>query len=284
MPLAHHGRPLRCARCGPVLRGVRGCLRPRKQLQRDELSREVARAACSLSRVAAEDHFRTCTRRHSRPARLRTTRRQSMSASNNAISFSARAGKRGRRACRAHEGTHDGAPVRTPLRSVCCGAGEPGSREDRAGTLPELPTSGRCRLISRRKSVATSACGRATAQAAVSGVLPLGRKRTKMSRDLSRIKVLMTHSKSLTPAQQNWPPLIQEAFAQLEVRRATRKVFGTIRTLCWTDHANLTRAQSSNIGSDQKLDLILRKSHDHVHNLVLKKDIYKLRVLYPPAT
>ena len=105
-----------------------------------------------------------------------------------------------------------------------------------------------------------------------------------MSRDLSRIKVLMTHSKSLTPAQQNWPPLIQEAFAQLEVRRATRKVFGTIRTLCWTDHANLTRAQSSNIGSDQKLDLILRKSHDHVHNLVLKKDIYKLRVLYPPAT
>ena len=36
----------------------------------------------------------------------------------------------------------------------------------------------------------------------------------QMTRDLSRVKVLMTHSKSLTPAQQNWPPLIQEAFAQ----------------------------------------------------------------------
>ena len=63
----------------------------------------------------------------------------------------------------------------------------------------------------------------------------------------------MTHLKSLTPAQQNWAPLIQEAYALLEVKRATRQVFGTIRTLCWTDHANLTRAQSSDIGSDQKL-------------------------------
>ena len=45
----------------------------------------------------------------------------------------------------------------------------------------------------------------------------------QMSRDLSRMKVLMTHSRSLTEAQQNWPPLIQEAFAQLEVKRASRK-------------------------------------------------------------
>ena len=57
----------------------------------------------------------------------------------------------------------------------------------------------------------------------------------QMTRDLSRVKVLMTHSKSLTPAQQNWPPLIQEAFAQLEVKRATRRTFGSIRTVCWTD-------------------------------------------------
>ena len=63
----------------------------------------------------------------------------------------------------------------------------------------------------------------------------------------------MTHSKSLTPAQQNWPPLIQEAFAQLEVKRATRRTFGSIRTVCWTDHANLTRAQTSDIGLDPKL-------------------------------
>ena len=59
---------------------------------------------------------------------------------------------------------------------------------------------------------------------------------------MAKLKVLMTHSKSLTPAQQNWPPHIQEAFAQLEVKRATRKAFGTVKTLCWTDHANLTRA------------------------------------------
>lgn len=71
----------------------------------------------------------------------------------------------------------------------------------------------------------------------------------QMSRDLSQMKVLLTHSRTLTPAQQRWPPLIQEAYAQLEVR----KVFGTIRTLCWTDHANLTRAQSSDIGVDAKL-------------------------------
>ena len=63
----------------------------------------------------------------------------------------------------------------------------------------------------------------------------------------------MTHSKSLTPAQQNWPPLIQEAFAQLEVKRATRKTFGSIRTLCWTNHANLTRAQTSDVSMDPKL-------------------------------
>ena len=54
-------------------------------------------------------------------------------------------------------------------------------------------------------------------------------------------------------AQQNWPPLIQEAFAQLEVKRATRRTFGSIRTVCWTDHANLTRAQTSDIGLDPKL-------------------------------
>eukprot|EP00435_Cladocopium_sp_Y103_P073148 s386_g42.t1 len=75
----------------------------------------------------------------------------------------------------------------------------------------------------------------------------------QMTRDMSQMKVLLTHSRSLTPAQQRWPSLIQEAFAQLEVKRATRKVFGTIRTLYWTDHANLTRAQSNDIGVDSKL-------------------------------
>ena len=83
--------------------------------------------------------------------------------------------------------------------------------------------------------------------------IAVGGSVVQMSGDLSKLKVLMTHSKSLTPAQQNWPPLIQEAFAQLEVKRATRKTFGSIRTLCWTDHANLTRAQTSDIGMDPKL-------------------------------
>ena len=35
---------------------------------------------------------------------------------------------------------------------------------------------------------------------------PVGGTVLQMTRDLSRVKVLMTHSKSLTPAQQNWPP------------------------------------------------------------------------------
>jgi hypothetical protein len=75
----------------------------------------------------------------------------------------------------------------------------------------------------------------------------------QMTRDLSRMKILLTHSRSLTAPQQAWPPLVQEAYAQLEVKRATRKTFGSVRTLCWTDHANLTRSQHIEIGSDVKL-------------------------------
>ena len=77
-------------------------------------------------------------------------------------------------------------------------------------------------------------------QVADASGIAVGGSVVHMSRDMAKLKVLMTHSKSLTPAQQNWPPLIQEAFAQLEVKRAIRKVFGTVRTLCCTDHANLT--------------------------------------------
>ena len=90
-------------------------------------------------------------------------------------------------------------------------------------------------------------------QVADASGIAVGGSVVQMSRDMAKHKVLMTHSKSLTPAQQNWPPLIQEAFAQLEVKRAIRKVFGTVKTLCWTDHANLTRAQTSDIGMDSKL-------------------------------
>ena len=99
---------------------------------------------------------------------------------------------------------------------------------------------------------------------AISGACPLeqvadasgfavGGTVVQMTRDHTRLKVLLTHSKSLTPPQQAWPPLVQEAFAQLEMKRATRKTFGTIRTLCWTDHANLTKAQHIDVGADVKL-------------------------------
>ena len=71
--------------------------------------------------------------------------------------------------------------------------------------------------------------------------IAVGGSVVQMSRDMAKLKVLMTHSKSRTPAQQNWPPLSQEAFAQLEVKRATRNVFGTVKTLRWADDANLTR-------------------------------------------
>ena len=51
-----------------------------------------------------------------------------------------------------------------------------------------------------------------------------------MTRDLSRVKVLMTHSKSLTPAQQNWPPLGVRA-ARSEARDASDVWFHTDRLL-----------------------------------------------------
>ena len=100
--------------------------------------------------------------------------------------------------------------------------------------------------------------------AAISGKCPLeqvadasgyavGGTVLQMTRDHSRFKVLLTHSKSLSAPQQAWAPLIQEAFAQLEVKRASRKAFGSIRTICWTDHANLTRAQHIDVGADLKL-------------------------------
>ena len=94
--------------------------------------------------------------------------------------------------------------------------------------------------------------------AAVSGKCPLeqvadasgiavGGTVLQMTRDLSHFKVLLTHSKGLTPAQQAWPPLTLEAFAQLEVRRAAKKALGTVRSILWTDHANLTRAQVGDV-------------------------------------
>ena len=63
----------------------------------------------------------------------------------------------------------------------------------------------------------------------------------QMRADLSSFKVLMTASKGLTPAQQAWTPLTLEGFAQLETKRAQRRVLGCMKSLCWTDHANWTK-------------------------------------------
>ena len=45
----------------------------------------------------------------------------------------------------------------------------------------------------------------------------------QMAQDLGRFNVLMTASKGLTPAQQAWPPLTLEGYAQLEMKRAQRR-------------------------------------------------------------
>ena len=52
-----------------------------------------------------------------------------------------------------------------------------------------------------------------------------------MTRDMTRFKILVTHSKGLTPAQQAWQPLTLEAYAQLEVERAIRKVLGSMKSI-----------------------------------------------------
>ena len=62
-----------------------------------------------------------------------------------------------------------------------------------------------------------------------------------MTRDLSGFNVLMVAGKGLTPSQQAWPPLTLEGYAQLETKRAQKKLLGAMRSICWTDHANWTR-------------------------------------------
>ena len=65
----------------------------------------------------------------------------------------------------------------------------------------------------------------------------------QMKEDLKQFTVLLTAGKGLTPAQQAWPPLTSEGFAQLETKRAQKKALGTMRSVCWTDHANWARQQ-----------------------------------------
>lgn len=64
-----------------------------------------------------------------------------------------------------------------------------------------------------------------------------------MTSDLSRFEVLLMVGKGFTPAQQAWPPLTLEGYAQLMGKRAQRKVLGPMKSICWTDHANFTKQQ-----------------------------------------
>ena len=71
-----------------------------------------------------------------------------------------------------------------------------------------------------------------------------GQTIVQMTTDLSRFRVLAVCSGGLTPAQQSWSPLTCEAYAQLMVKRFQRRTLGSMRSLCWTDHANVTKLQA----------------------------------------
>ena len=70
------------------------------------------------------------------------------------------------------------------------------------------------------------------------------RQNVQMTPDLSGFKVLLMTGKGFTPAQQAWPAITLEGFAQLAGKRAQRKTLGPMRSLNWTDHANMTKQQT----------------------------------------
>ena len=80
---------------------------------------------------------------------------------------------------------------------------------------------------------------------ALSGKLPLeqiadscgyawGGTCIQMLTDLTRFKVLMMTGGSLTESQQAWPPLILEANAQLQCKRAQRRMLGWQSLWVWS--------------------------------------------------
>ena len=64
-----------------------------------------------------------------------------------------------------------------------------------------------------------------------------GSTNVQMLPDLTGFKVLLMVGKGFTPAQQAWPAL--KALAQLSGKRQQKKLLGLMRSLCWTDHANV---------------------------------------------
>ena len=55
--------------------------------------------------------------------------------------------------------------------------------------------------------------------------------------------VLLMVGKGFTPAQQAWSALVLEGYAQLGGKRAQKKSLGPMRSVCWTDHPNMTKQQ-----------------------------------------
>ena len=70
-----------------------------------------------------------------------------------------------------------------------------------------------------------------------------GSTNLQMTEDMSSFKVLLMVGKGFTPAQQAWPPLVLEGFAQLAGKRAQRRILGPMKSIAWTDHANFTKQQ-----------------------------------------
>ena len=70
-----------------------------------------------------------------------------------------------------------------------------------------------------------------------------GSTNLQMTPDLSGFNVLLMVGKGFTPAQQAWPALVLEGFAQLGGKRAQKKSLGPMRSVGWTDHANMTKQQ-----------------------------------------
>ena len=71
-----------------------------------------------------------------------------------------------------------------------------------------------------------------------------GATHVQMTADLAGFKVLAMVGKGFLPSQQAWPAITLEGYAQLAGKRAQKKILGPMRSLCWTDHANMTKQQS----------------------------------------
>ena len=64
-----------------------------------------------------------------------------------------------------------------------------------------------------------------------------------MTPDLTGFEVLCMVGKGFTPPQQAWAAITLEGFAQLARKTAQKKILGPMRSLCWTDLANMTKQQ-----------------------------------------